>query len=361
MRKTRHYGYYLFLGLGDFEQSPARVDDMSAPVVLSGDWTRTWDLLEWERRIDQLARLGANTLFFLLTGHKLPYKSQCFPECVDMDHPNVHNDFLQKVLEHALERDIRLVAVFSTTGHAKSFVSSHPHLAIQDRTGTFRVNEGIMCHHHEEARQYPLMVIRECLTKYHGFVGAMLHPPEFLKPCFCSTCQEIYGNHTSYRESHVSDLLSAPDEEAQRFFMETNLSFHKTVLESEVKRHLPEAQLFICTIPWAFEPHFEKIATHIDKSTNIIEWDYNMSEGRISLLYGRLKRYRQFGHEVWFMPTSGFAFSKTRSQTEQARVVLSQIRMCLESDVKDIIYFMGPTWWPTVEETSWYLHGYTSN
>jgi hypothetical protein len=317
VRKTGKYGYYLFLGLGDFEQSSTPERAMDAPTILGADWTQTWDLSEWQKRLDRLVHLGSSTIFIYLMGHKLPYRSRSFPECVETGHPNVSDEFLQNVLDLASERKIEVVAVFSTTGHAKGYVSANPHLAIQDRTGTPQVSKGIMCHSQQEAQQYPLMIIREVLTRYRGFVGAMLHPPEFLKPCFCMSCQE------RYLELCGTDLLSASDEEAVRFFMETNLSFQKSVLEKEVKQRIPEAQLFIASIPWVFEPHFDKIADHIDGSTVIIEWDYNLSEDRIKDLPERLKKYRQFGHNVWFMPTSGFAFSKTKTQKEQVTAVLS--------------------------------------
>jgi hypothetical protein len=74
-----------------------------------------------------------------------------------------------------------------------------------------------------------------------------------------------------------------------------------------------------------------KIAKELDAKTIIVDWDYNLSEDSLGKLQARMKRYGQFGHKVWFMPTSGYAFLKKRSREEQEKAVLSQIRLALEA------------------------------
>ncbi|MBC7188439.1 MAG: hypothetical protein H5U38_15545 [Calditrichaeota bacterium] len=339
LTQLNHYGYYLFLGLGDFD----------VPPVLGPEWTSTWDLRTWQERLDRLVSLGTNTLFVYLMGHALPYASARFPECVDVRHPNAKAEFFQQVVNWCVDRGIFLVAVFSTTGHAEGYTSRHPELAICDREGHPQVQSGIMCHHKEGARRYCLGVIEECLTRYRGFAGVILHPPEFWRPCFCDACQE------EFRAAHGKSLLSATDQEAKRFFMATSLRFQRSALETSIRRYVPEVRLFTFPIPWVFEQEFEQIAKEIDLHTVIVDWDYDLREERIQRLPARLWREQQFGHEVWFMPTSGFAFSKERSASEQAELVLKQVEAALAVGIRDIVYFMGPTWWPTVEETSYYL------
>jgi hypothetical protein len=340
MEPTKHYGYYVFLGLGDF----------APPPTLSPEWTSTWDLQAWKRRIDELMLLGTNTLFIYLMGHQLPYPSTKFPEYVEKNHPNVvKEEFFQTVLDWCIERGIYLVAVFSTTGHAKAYTAAHPELAICSREGEPQVDSGIVCHHKEGATRYAVGVIEECLIRYRGFAGVIFHPPEFGTPCFCPSCQE------KYLALYGKSLLAATDQEAKRFFMTSNLYFQRTVLESVVRRHVPGARLLTFSIPWIFEAEFEQIAREIEQDTIIVDWDYNLSDDRLSLLQLRLQRYQRFGHKVWFMPTSGYAFSEARSTEEQAEGVLRQIELAIEVGVKDIIYFMGPRWWPTVAQTSWYL------
>ena len=341
MRTPYHYGYYVFLGRGDFPPE----------IPLTPEWTSTWDLPEWNRRIDRLADLGANTLFVYLLGFHLPYASRAFPGCVEEGHPNVKMDFFQGVLDHCRERRIEVVAVFTTTGHARSYVHAHPDLAIRTREGQPDLKQEILCHHREGGRAYPAENIRECLTRYRGFSGVILHPPEFLNPCFCGACQEEYLKETG------RDLFKATDEEAKGFFMRSYMRFQKTALEPEIHSLAPKARQLTFTIPWVFAHHFEEVAKEIDPRTVIVDWDYELTPKAVADLPARLERHRKFGHELWFMPTSGYIFSGKKGAQEQADVVLSQIRAARGSGVKDIVYFMGPIWWPDVERTSWRLHG----
>ncbi|MCR4439368.1 MAG: beta-galactosidase [candidate division KSB1 bacterium] len=320
------------------------------PPVLGPEWTCTWDLRTWRERLDRLVNLGASTLFIYLMGHALPYASKRFPEWVEARHPNVEVEFFQQVVDWCVDRGIYLVDVFSTTGHAKGYTSRHPELAICDREGHPQVQSGIMCHHKEGARGYCFGVIEECLARYRGFAGVILHPPEFARPCFCEACQQ------HFRAAHGKSLLSATNQEAKRFFMATNLRFQRSTLEALIRPQAPELRLLTFTIPWVFEKEFEQIAKEIDLDTVIVDWDYDQHEERIARLPARLRRQQQFGHKVWFMLTSGFAFSNERSASEQADLVLRQVEAALAVGVRDIIYFIGPAWWPTVEQTSYYLH-----
>ncbi|MDA1189705.1 MAG: hypothetical protein O2854_08545 [Chloroflexi bacterium] len=363
--KLDRYGYYLFLGYGDYHRP-----DKAGP-----DWTSAWNLKEWERRLDRLQKLGTNILYVFMMGKELPFPSQAFPEIVEKGHTNVENEFFQQVLDSANKRGIEVIAVFATTGHAGELVKHRPHLeikprpegseastahlrafpkaeaerAIHHRAGTAQVGSGILCHHQKEAQKYPLTVITECLTRYKGFSGVVLHPPEFVSACFCKDCQAMYKKATG------NDLMQASDDEARRFFMDSNLEFQKNVLEPKVDELLPGGKSFMFTIPWMFEGHFEEFERWIDKDTIIVDWDYDVAEERMAELQGRLKRYGKYGHEVWFMPSSGFAYGP--DYTEQEAAVRKQVSLAEETGVNGVVYFMGPVWTRHLEPSSYFLHG----
>ncbi len=334
-----HYGYYLFLGLGDFPE----------PASLDHGWTSTWDLEHWRDAINRLKELGTNTLFVYLMGHDLPYSSRAFPDCVEVGHPNVEHDFLQQVLDFAAVESIEVVAVFSTTGHAKTFAARNPRLAISGPDGVPMPQHGILCHHKADAQAYPCSVIAECLTRYKGFSGVVLHPPEFVMPCYCDDCCAAFAGEGGGKLRQVSKI------DAQLFFMQGYMHFQDTVLEALLQGHVPDAKRFTFTIPWIFEQGFEKFAQHIDSKTVIVDWDYDLREERIAQLPDRLERYRQFGHELWFMPTAGFDFKPELLEHEQSERVLRQIQLAQPAGIEDIIYFLGPYWYPTIRSTSWFL------
>ena len=85
------YGYYVFLGIGDYHQ----------PAVLNSNWIATWGIDEWKIFLKNLTQLKATTLMVYLMGHFLPYKSDCYPEIVASDHPNVKNEFFSKIFSLA--------------------------------------------------------------------------------------------------------------------------------------------------------------------------------------------------------------------------------------------------------------------
>lgn len=334
----QHYGYYMFLGLGDFPQ-PEAFDDR---------WTSRWERSRWQEAISNLKNLGSNTLFLYLMGHRLPYPSRYFPECVEMEHPNVRADFLQDIIDRCHAESIGVVAVFSTTGHARSFAMANPRLAIADRGGRPMPQYGIVCHHHPDACAYPLTAIRECLNRYRGFKGVVLHPPEFVHPCFCDACRNDFSRKSG------RELRDADEEVAQLHFMQTYMEYQRTVLETELRSLLPNAMQLTFTIPWIFEKSFEQFAAQITTDTVIVDWDYNLDDDRMHALPARLMRYGQFGHRVWFMPTAGYDFSPKAPVREQSNRVLRQIALAKNAGIQDIIYFLGPYWYPSIEEASWH-------
>lgn len=336
-------GYYLFLGMGDFPQ----------PKALTPDWTSTWDLDQWRSRLDRLAQLGCNTLMVYLMGHRLPYPSRRHPDCVEAQHPNVRGEFFQRVLEEARRRRMRTIATLTTTGHCRAFAAAHPELVIVGPDGTTpsRGLQGtfdthILCHHNPAARQYCMDVIEEVLTRYSGFDGVILHPPEFAQPCYCARCRDAYSRQAGL------DLLQAPEDQAQAFFMSSYLQFQRQELWPAVARLAAGARPLMFTIPWVFQKHFEQIARDIDPQTIIVDWEYDLGDQACAQLGPRLRRFSGQGHTVWFMPTCGYAFSSKADRGSQEQAVLRMIRAAEQAGVRDIVYFMGPRWWPNVEATS---------
>lgn len=356
------YGYYLFLGLGDY----------LPPDELGAEWTSAWGPAEWTRRLDELVGLGANTLFVYLVGGRLPFPSERFPELVEPGHPNVESEFFQSVIDEARSRDMDVVAVLSTTGHARALTDLRPDLAIEpgagaepaaasafpegqhddvvsDREGEAVVGSGILCHHKAGARAYAIEVARECLTRYTGFAGYVLHPPEFVTGCVCDECRRAYSAQTG------DELLDAPDDTVRGFFMRTNLEFQRDELEPGVAGLIPGGKAFTFSIPWIFEEGFAEVAALIPDHHTIIEWDYNQAPARIATLGERIRRYGSAGHEVWFMPSAGLAFGEETAEAQTAGT-LRQVEVALEAGAGGVIYFVGPYWYPYIEPTSWFLH-----
>ena len=336
-------GYYTFLGLGDFPP----------PKSLTTDWTSTWDLDQWRRRLDRLADLGCNTLMVYLMGHRLPYPSRRFPDCVEAEHPNVRAEFFGQVVEEAAQRQMRTIATLTTTGHCRTFASAHPELVIvgQDGStparglaGTFDTH--ILCHHNPAARQYCMDLVEEVLTRYSGFGGVILHPPEFAEPCHCPLCRQAHLDQTG------KDLLQVPQDQAQAFFMSSYMRFGRQELWPLVRRLAPGARPLMFTIPWVFHKHFEQVAQEIEPETIIVDWDYDLREEAAELLAPRLRRYGRLGHEVWFMPTCGYAFDSKTDRHLQEQAVLRMVCAARDAGPRGIVYFMGPRWWPSVEATS---------
>jgi hypothetical protein len=335
----RHYGHYLFLGLGDFP----------TPRTLGPEWTCTWDAAEWRHRIDRLATLGDNTLFLFVMGTHLPFRSRRYPELAEAGHPNVERNFVQEILDHCAMSGVKVFAVFSTTGHSPEYVAQRPDAAKRDREGN-PVQHPVFCHNRYGAADYPLAIMDEVLTGYRGWAGVVLHPPEAAdkldRLCFCEACRDLFAHRVG------GDLMSAGEDDAVRFFWRTYVEFQRDQLESYVRRALPDTPILTFNIPVIYDRCFDLLQDGIDKRTRIIDWDYNLRDEYLALLPDRLRRFARFGHEVWFMPTSGYAFLRYLDPREQERAVHRQIELALDAGVKDTVHFVGPFWWPNVEATS---------
>jgi len=354
------YGYYVFLGNGDYHK----------PTSLDDSWTSTWKLAQWESFLQQMQSVNANTLMIYLNGHYLPYQSAAFPELVQKDHPNVQNEFFSQLLPIAKSHGINLIAVFTTTGHSGKYLENHTELGIKVRSnivdldkllspfpdnirkkkniaqnGNAQVGAGILCHNNPKSQEYAIKLIKEGISTYNQFDGIALHPPESIYSCFCNHCCQLFN------AKYNKDFLTVSDDEARYFYLESYLDF-QTILENEIKSRV-EKQLYTFTVPWLFEPSFEKIAEKISKDTILIDWDYNLSLSRISQLKDRLTRYQKYGHRVWFMPTAGFGINQEKDMYEEFNNLQTQIKFAIDSNADGIIHFVGPRYLIDLKKTKY--------
>ncbi|MFN7096935.1 MAG: hypothetical protein ACK4PR_05210, partial [Gammaproteobacteria bacterium] len=238
-QKVLQYGYYIFLGTGDYHY----------PEKLNHQWFATWNLSDWEKFFVELIKLKTNTLMIYLVGHELPYKSSIFPYLVQEKHPNVQNEFLSKVLSLGKKYGLNFIAVLSTTGHAGKYSIRYPELGIKPsnkkidlnslltafpehirktkniaQEGNAQIGWGVLCHNQLEVQNFAKNLIRECLEIYPYFDGIAFHPPESIYCCVCESCCKLY------QEKNNDNLLHASIEKGREFYLESYLDFQESNL-----------------------------------------------------------------------------------------------------------------------------------
>ena len=347
------YGYYFFLGRGDWGTSREKTLDPTfrgnvktailgywglhrtgTELTDAPEWSSSWNASTWKEHIDFLVdTLKADSMFFCMNGYELPYASTSFPEAVEIDHCNVSNDFFQEVFDYAKTRGLYLGAVFCTTGHALGYVRAHPDYSTVAKDGT-RHRENL-CHNHPEGRRYAETVVCEMLTRYHGFDALSFHPPENVEPCYCEYCREKFLQATG------KCFAVATDKEIQDFYWRSCLGFQQE-MEALGKSFIPDAKLFCVSIPGRFEDDFEIIGRAIPRETTIMHWDYWSFDEKIADLLEDLKIYRSLDHQVTFVCSSGWSLDKCgRNYGER---VVEQIRAVKKDGIDDLIYFVGAIW-----------------
>ena len=335
-------GYYIFFGYGDYHPSSSK----------------------------NLIELDVNTLMIYLNGHKLPYKSKKYPEIIDANHPNCQEEFLKDLLIYLKKREIEVIAVITTTGHAGKFSDLNPESAIEianpnsnventlisfpehlkkgkliKKEGAAQLGYGVLCHNRSSTQKYAENIIVELISIYgEYFDGIALHPPESAYPCSCLECKKLF--------LMKYDKGLPEFDEAREFFITTYLSFQNTVLFPLIQKIKPDCKLYTFTIPWMFESSFKLISPLISKEIIIIDWDYNLDLNRISTLGKRLTEYISAGNKIWFMPTAGFSFNKDDSIEKQITLVHEQIEIAESNGVSGIIHFLGPKNSDYIVETS---------
>lgn len=360
------YGYYIFLGRGDWGSSRTGALDPTfggnvqtrllgdwgphrcgTPLSRAPEWSSAWDLATWKRRIDVLVDpLGADTLCLLMNGFELPYPSRRFPEAVEKDHALLRHDFLQDLLDYARTRGLTLVAQFCTTGHAETYAAVHPDFTTVAADGTRHPTN--LCHHHPGGRDYAMGVTREVLTRYQGFAGVSFHPPENSVPCSCPYCRRAFAIATG------AAWDTATPDDIRRFHWASCLAFQHE-MEDLARSLVPGVQVFSVTIPGQFERDFGAIAPQIPLSTTFLHWDYWTFGEQLPALVESLRLFRSRGHRVGFIPSSGWSLDKCGVRYGEA--VLGQIAAVRQAGVEDLLYFVGAIWHEaSLRATSWRLH-----
>lgn len=353
-------GYYIFYGSGDYHK----------PINDDLNWVYNWNFKEWKQFIDSIIKLKADTIMIYLNGHNLQYESVEFPDLIDST--SCKKGLLLKICKYIKHKGLKLVAVFTTTGHAGGYVNKHPDLKIQisddqpdieqtlvsfpehlrkgklqKKDGAAQLGFGVLCHHKEGSKSYALAVATELITLYGSFFDAItLHPPESASPCVCSLCCDIYKKETglNLKEETFQNKCS--------FFINSYLKFQNNILIPSIQERLPDCEMMQFTIPWFFEINFNDLLSYIPTYITLIEWDYNLEEARINGLSLRLKKYIDIGYKVIFMPTAGFSINSESKVENQIKSIHRQIHIAEESGCVGITHFIGPRISEYMEKTS---------
>lgn len=347
------YGYYFFLGRGDWGTSRAQSFDPTfngnVPTRILGDWgvhrqglsldqapewSSSWSVETWKEHVDFLTEeLQADTFAICMNGYELPYPSTAFPEAVELDHANVKSEFFQQVLDYARDRGLALIATFCTTGHAKGYVASHPEAATTSVDGE-RSSENL-CHNHPLGRHYARTVAEEMLTRYHGFNGICFHPPENTQPCYCSYCRDRFARATGKK------MADATTEEVEAFFWQECLTFQQEMVDCGLKL-VPDAQVYCVTIPGRFEPAFDTVAAAVPRDTTFLHWDYWNFGEKTEETIKSLNVFASRGHPVGFVASSGWSLDGCGA--DYGLAVVEQIRKVQNAGYTDLLYFVGAIW-----------------
>lgn len=344
MSENMDFGYYLFLGRGDYLLSRVPLDRIDPhwrkPFTVStnaADWSFSWDLAAWQEKLLFLHGLGARRIYMIMNGFELPYPSRAFPELVEHDHVNVQREFFQGVLDFAQALGLEIIASFSTTGHCDRAIELYPHLAGRHADG--KPWQCAICHNNPEARHYARTVMSEVLTRYKGFPGVYLHPPEVGEYCWCEHCQQAFRTQTGLE-------LTAQDENTRMtWFWETAFEFIEEL--SQLARSFdPRFRLSICSLGSTWEPIYPALRGLLSREIKILHWDYGAFNSAAEERIGRrLTLFQSGGHEVGFITSVRFAMmgldmDQLRDHTAR-KVAFVRAR-----GVREIVYFVGPVWFP---------------
>jgi hypothetical protein len=312
-------GYYVFIGKGDYKDE-------------FGPKTPYFSLADWKELIDYLKSKGATTFIPLMTGHRLPYPSQAFPEYIETDANTAKDTDLQLIIDYAKERRLEVILAFTTTGHCNSYARDHPEHCIVNEDGT---PANALCPHREGSQRYPLGVLEEVLKRYKNYDGLLIHPPETRPVCFCPECQNLYKQKTG------TDYLAASPRERQRFFIETYFHFAGQLLKQADKlAPLSVKLMFNCN--W-MDDHLDLMES-LPGDLAIFYWDYDLND---AYLQGRfrenLQRYTRLPRPIWYMPsTIKRWWTPPDADLEWGcRQVARQVEIAQKHGIENIGYFVG--------------------
>lgn len=316
---TDRLGYYVFIGKGDHK-------DEWAPK------TPYFSQADWSQLIAYLKSKGATAFIPLVTGHRLPYPSRAFPEYVETDANTTKDVDLQRVLDEAKGSGLEVILAFTTTGHCRFYAHDHPELCIINEDGSPAPG---LCPNRKGADVYPLRVVEEVLTRYKGYDGILLHPPEIDPACYCPDCRRLY------QQKAGRDLRAASPLERQRFFVETYLKFAaRLIVSAEKAGPLKVKLMFNCN--W-LDDHVDLMSVLPD-DLGLIYWDYDL---RDEYLQGRLRenlrRYLGLDRTIWFMPSTDPRFWTPANADPEwgCAQIAKQLRIAKDLKISNIGIFVG--------------------
>lgn len=336
--------YYMFLGRGDYVLSSTPVDRIDPswrnPGDISpdpADWSYTWDLNTWRSRVDFLKELGADSLIIVINAFELPYPSEAYPSLVEKDHANVRGEFFQDLIDYTKASGLDMIAGLSTTGHCDGALLAMPELGGIHEDG--KRWQCAMCHNNPGTIEYARTVVSEVLSRYKGFTGVFLHPPEVAEFCHCDYCKRRFQADTG------ADLLAATQSEAMQWFWRTGLDAFRGMYDLALEFD-QSFSMHMCTIPPVWRQHFRSVAQCIPKDISLIHWDYGrFDEEAKTRIRSDLELYGSAGHKLSFATSATFATSDM-SVDELTDHTSRKINFVRSMGVEDVVYFVGPVWFP---------------
>jgi hypothetical protein len=338
------YAYYLFLGRGDYMLSSVPLDRIDPqwrkPFTVStnaADWSFTWDLPAWQEKLRFLHGLGARRIYMIMNSFELPYPSEAYPELVEHDHVNVQREFFQDLLDYAQTLGMQIIAAFSTTGHCDRAIEVFPHLAGRHADG--KPWQCAICHNNPQAKHYVQTVMREVLTRYKGFSGVYMHPPEVSEYCWCEHCQKAFRQQTG------QELTAQDEKKRMTWFWQTAFKFIDE-LSGLAKSFDPQFELSICTLGATWEPIYPEIRRLLARDVKLLHWDYGAFNAAAEERIGRrLALFQSGGHEVGFITSVRFAMAGL-NMDELRDHTARKVAFVRSRGVREIVYFVGPVWFP---------------
>ena len=312
-------GYYVFIGKGDYKDE-------------FGPKTPYFSLADWKNLIDYLKSKGATTFIPLVTGHRLPYPSQAFPDYIETDANTAKDVDLQLIIDYAKKNQLEVILAFTTTGHCNSYAKDHPEHCVVNEDGS---PTNALCPNREGSQHYPLGIVEEVLRRYKNVDGLLIHPPETHPECFCPDCQKLYKQKTG------KDYQGTSPRDRQRFFIETFLQFAGELF-TQAGKQVPLKVKLMFNCNW-MDDHLDLMGL-LPHDLGIIYWDYNLSDDYLQGKFPEnLKRYTQLTRPIWYMPSTIKRWWTPNDVDLKwgCGQVVKQIEIAKTHKIKNIGFFVG--------------------
>lgn len=185
------------------------------PKQWEKEWMRPDGSPDWQGFVDFLVSHKLNNLncwtFNLASG--IAYSSARFPEMVNQHHPNVRQEFMQNLIEYAVQRNIETWFMLDFPDHFTGVIKERPHFAGKNidlrqfpkgeawnsyqkgdgHAGEVRGAGGWVCGAEPEVKRFWQAYLDELLDRYPGVGGIGGQFGEHSSQrCDCPVCSERY-------------------------------------------------------------------------------------------------------------------------------------------------------------------------